>query len=89
MRVELVVNKNEFLIGKKGSVVDGMISFNNMISRVHCKICKNGEQVTITDLESANGTFLNKVKLMPNQPYPIKNGDVIRLANSDFQVSIS
>ena len=42
----------------------------------------------ITDLQSANGTYVNKAKLQPNQSTPIKNGDVIRLANSDFQVSI-
>lgn len=43
---------------------------------------------TITDLQSANGTYVNKIRLQPNQPYPINNGDIIRLANSDFQVSI-
>lgn len=27
-------------------------------------------------------------ELMPNQPYPLSSGDVIRMANSDFQVII-
>lgn len=89
MRVEIVVTKDEFVIGKKESVVDGAISFNKMISRVHCKINKNGNQYTITDLQSANGTYVNKIKMNPQQPYPIKNGDIIRLANSDFQVVIN
>ena len=88
-RVELLISKDEFRIGKKSSSVDGLITFNNMVSRVHCKINKNGNQVTITDLQSANGTFVNKVKIAPNYPHPIKNGDIIRLANSDFRVSIS
>lgn len=86
--VEITVNKDEFVIGKKPETCDGVLSFNNMISRTHCKICKSGNQYTVTDLKSANGTYVNKVKLQPNLPYPIKNGDILRLANSDFQVTI-
>ena len=87
-RVEIVVTKDEFVIGKKPELCDGVIDFNKMISRSHCKINRRGNQYTITDLQSANGTFVNKIKLQPNQPHLINNGDVIRLANSDFQVSI-
>lgn len=87
-RVEIVVTKDEFVIGKKAELCDGVIDFNKMISRSHCKICRRGSQFTIVDLQSANGTFVNKLRLQPNQPHPIKNGDIIRLANSDFQVSI-
>lgn len=87
-RVEIVVTKDEFVIGKKPELCDGVIDFNKMISRSHCRINKKGSQYTITDLQSANGTYVNKVRLQPNQPHPINNGDVIRLANSDFQVTI-
>ena len=87
-RLELAVNKDSFVIGKNAGAVDGLVSFNNMISRIHCRIDKTGDNVTITDLKSANGTYLNKVRLQPNQPAMLRNGDVIRLANSDFQVSI-
>ncbi len=87
-RVEIAITKDEFILGKKQEIVDGVISFNKMISRSHCKINRSGAQFTITDLQSANGTYVNRVRCQPNQPYPIKNGDIIRLANSDFQVSI-
>ena len=87
-RVEIAVTKDEFVIGKKAELCDGVIDFNKMISRSHCRINKRGSQYTITDLQSANGTYVNKVRLQPNQPHTINNGDVIRLANSDFQVSI-
>ena len=88
-RVEIDITKDSFVIGKNASSVDGVISFNKMISRVHCRIdCRKGNY-TITDLQSANGTYVNRVRLQPNQPQPIKNGDVIRLANSDFQVSLT
>lgn len=87
-RVEIEVTKDEFVIGKKVELCDGVINFNKMISRSHCRINKKGSQYTITDLQSANGTFVNRVRLQPNQPHPINNGDVIRLANTDFQVII-
>ena len=85
-RIEIHVTGDEFIIGKKAAACDGVVSFNKMISRRHCKICRQGNQYTITDLQSANGTYVNKKRLLPGQPYPIHNGDVIRLANSDFQV---
>lgn len=88
-RVEIEVTKDEFIIGKKKELVDGVVSFNKMISRSHCKINRRGSQYMVTDLQSANGTYVNKVRLQPNQPCQIKNGDVIRMADSDFQVSIS
>lgn len=87
-RVEIAVTKDEFVIGKKAEICDGVIGFNKMISRSHCRINRRGNQYTITDLQSSNGTYVNKIRLQPNQPYPIHNGDVIRLANSDFQVSM-
>lgn len=85
-RIEIVVTKDEFVLGKKAGQVDGVISFNDKISRVHCKINRNGNYYTITDLHSANGTYINHVRLQSDVPQPIKNGDVIRMANSDFQI---
>ena len=87
-RVEIAVTKDAFVIGKKAELCDGVIGFNKMISRSHCRINRRGSQYTITDLQSANGTYVNRVRLQPNQSYPIKNGDIVRLANSDFQVSM-
>lgn len=87
-RVEIVVTKNDFVIGQKAEIVDGVVSFNKMISRSHCKITNNGSQYMITDLQSLNGTYVNKTRLQANKPYPIKNGDIVCLANSDFQVII-
>lgn len=87
-RVEIIVTKDDFVIGKKAELCDGIIGFNPMISRSHCRINRRGNQYTITDLQSANGTYVNRVRLQPNQPHPIKNGDIIRLADSDFQVSL-
>lgn len=78
--------KDNFIIGKNASIVDGVVSFNKMISRVHCKIIKNSEQYYVEDMQSSNGTYINHIKLQPHQLYKIKEGDIIRLANMDFRV---
>lgn len=86
-RFEIPITKQDFSIGKK-ETNDGVISFNKMISKYHCKVTTNDHQYMISDLQSTNGTFVNGVRLRPNIASPVKNGDVIRLANSDFQVVI-
>ena len=85
---ELKVNRDEFTIGRKESQVDGFISFNKMIGRVHCKVNYIKGSYYITDLQSANGTYVNKARITPNEPCRIENGDIVRLANSEFRVEI-
>lgn len=76
----------EFIIGKNPAQVNGVISFNKAISRVHCKISYQNKSYFITDLGSANGTYVNKSRLAAQHPQKIKSGDTIRLANSDFKI---
>lgn len=87
-RVEVRVDKDQFVIGKKTAECDGVVSFNGKISRTHCQISRVNGRYTIMDLNSSNGTYVNHVRLAPHQPQPIQSGDVIRMANSDFQVII-
>ncbi len=48
------------------------------VSRNHAAIRRNEDTVTITDLGSANGTFLNGRQLIANQPHVLRDGDEIR-----------
>lgn len=86
--MEFNIDKDEFVLGTKRELVDGMIPYNKKISRVHCKINKKENEYTIMDLDSSNGTYVNNIKLHPKHPVIIRNEDVIRLANSDFKVII-
>ena len=85
---ELSVTKSEYVIGKKAELVDGVISFNKLISRSHCKIIRYNDKFAIVDLNSVNGTFVNGIRVQPEQSCPLNNNDVIRLANSEFKVII-
>lgn len=87
-KVVIMMSKNPFIIGKKVSEVDGVVTFNKLISRVHCKIINTGNTYKIVDLNSANGTYINNIRLTPEEAYTINNGDVIRLANSEFKIEI-
>lgn len=87
-RVVIDITKDEFVIGKKKGAVDGVVDFNKMISRIHCKIQKQGNAYTVTDMQSVNGTYVNMARLRPGSPQPVKNGDILRMADSDFQVII-
>ena len=84
--VDFVIDTPEFIIGKNPSQVNGVVSFNVAISRVHCKISYADNRYYLTDLGSANGTYLNHYRLNAMQTCNINNGDIITLANSDFAV---
>jgi hypothetical protein len=49
------------------------------ISRVHARLCYKDGHFTIEDQHSLNYTFLNKQRLEPYIPTPIKSGDELRL----------
>lgn len=51
------------------------------ISRSHCLLTRQDDRVTLTDLGSSYGTFLNGSRLSPNQPVTVPNGGVIALAS--------
>lgn len=85
-RVEFMITKPEFVIGKKADMVDGYIDFNHAISRTHCKILWYEGAYYLIDLESANGTFVNQVRIAPMQSMEIQVGDIVRMADNDFLV---
>lgn len=85
---EIEVTKDDFTVGRKQEIVDGFIPFSKMIGRSHCKIVKKGNAFAVVDLNSANGTYINTVRIQPGEPCPLKNGDTLRLANVEFKVSI-
>jgi pSer/pThr/pTyr-binding forkhead associated (FHA) protein len=49
------------------------------VSRIHAAICRNEDTLTLVDMGSANGTYLNGNRLMRDQPRVLRDGDEIRL----------
>src|SRR6478609_2426419 len=55
------------------------------ISRRHAKIHQVDNQVTITDLGSSNGTFVNDKKIEPGIPVTLEKEDMIKMGNFIFK----
>jgi pSer/pThr/pTyr-binding forkhead associated (FHA) protein len=49
------------------------------ISRAHCRIDVDGDEVTVTDLNSTNGTFVDNKRLSGSAPLP--HGALLRIGN--------
>ncbi len=85
--LEIRVSKLPFVIGKS-SESDGVIADNEYISKRHCKVTGKDGKYFLTDLGSVNHSYINGKPIEPEREYPLKDGDVIRLANADFRVLI-
>ena len=86
--LSLIDDKDEYLLGRKASAVDGLINGSNLVGRVHCKIIRNGYSFSVIDLQSRNGTFVNEERVRPNIMASLSNGDRLRLANVEFLIIV-
>lgn len=79
--------KSEILIGREDPVSNIFPDIDltphggdeGGVSRRHARIFAQGNQIFIEDLNSTNYTYVNQQKLTPGQPYPLKDGDEVRL----------
>ena len=81
--VQLLINAPEFVLGKSDAC-NGVLAFNDEISREHCKILWRDGQYYLVDLNSTNSTCLNDEVLTPNREYSLHAGDRLRLSASTF-----
>jgi len=57
------------------------------VSRNHAELQLNGDTLTVSDLGSTNGTFVNGVRLDANLPHLLQIGDEIRFGDRIFIVT--
>src|SRR5579883_1113760 len=58
---------------------NGLTLAHQIISRHHADVRMEERGVVLTDLGSANGTFLNNERLLANQPYLLNDGATFRI----------
>lgn len=63
-------------------------AYEGGVSRLHATIRVFENQVTVTDLGSANGTRINGKKIAAHQPCEISNEDIITLGRFKAQILI-
>ena len=56
------------------------------VSRLHAVVRLRDEKLTLTDLGSANGSYVNGARLVPNSEQRISSGDLIALGKLKFQL---
>ncbi|KPJ87575.1 MAG: hypothetical protein AMS17_08185 [Spirochaetes bacterium DG_61] len=59
---------------------------DRMVSRWHCVIQKIKDDYYIKDLNSLNGTYVNKIKVPANKYMKLKKGDVIHLGKTELTI---
>lgn len=64
-------------------------AFNHGVSRLHAVIRLLNGQVTVMDLGSANGTYLNGVRLLANAESPLRHGDILALGKLKIQIILN
>jgi hypothetical protein len=57
-------------------------------SRQHAFITYENSTLTIEDLNSSNGTFVNRARIYPGQKCPLNVGDVIQIGTVQMKVKV-
>ncbi|MDP3186214.1 MAG: adenylate/guanylate cyclase domain-containing protein [Anaerolineales bacterium] len=62
---------------------------DNLVSRAHAEIQMDaaGRHVTLVDLGSTNGTYVNHQRLTPSKPHMLRPDDAIRIGSNELRVS--
>lgn len=63
-------------------------AYERGVSRLHVRLQVGGEKMSITDLNSVNGTLLNGKRLPANQPYLVNHGDILTLGKMKIQILV-
>lgn len=64
-------------------------AFDHGVSRLHAVVRLVNGQVTVMDLGSANGTYLNGVRLVANVESQLRNGDILALGKFKIQIILN
>lgn len=90
----LVYPKSEIIMGRRdpntGTLPDvdltAYAGYRMGVSRTHASIRLQDKVLNLSDRGSSNGTFLNGNKLTAHHPYPLRDGDEIRLGQMMLKI---
>ena len=73
-------------LGRHPELVDEVID-DESVSRRHLRISFRGDQFYIEDLNSSNGTYLDRHRLSPFQPARLDHGATVALGGLEVRIS--
>ncbi len=85
---KISLNKPVFRIGKERSYVDYFVGDNTAISRSHANIIIREDSYFVVDTNSTNHTYVNGVMIQSNEEKAIAHGDIVKLANEEFEFRV-
>lgn len=77
-----IISSFPCVIGRENC--DLVIENDPRISRPHAQLLQHNNAIFVEDLNSRNGTFLDKTKLKPNTPTPLGQNTIIRLTSQTY-----
>ncbi len=80
---EVKLERDEFSIGRAGSS-SILLDQDNLTSRHHALLKREGNRYLLFDLRSANGVFVNGQKIMVENEYELLDGDHISIGNYEM-----
>lgn len=82
---KIAVSKSVFRIGKEPEFADYLIADNPAVSRSHANFLVKNGCCYVTDTNSTNHTYVNGAMIQSNLETNLGDGDLVRLANEEFQ----
>ena len=80
---------NGAIIGRRKGPYVQFFEQNSYVSGIHAQLkYKSGAGWFVIDMNSSNGTRINQNPIQPETENPMKNGDVLSIANVNLQVVI-
>ncbi len=74
-----------YTVGRKR--VCGLRLSSTGVSQVHAELLHDGEQIWVHDLDSTNGTYVNRRRIRGR--YPLKEGDVLHFATVELALRMA
>lgn len=80
---------NGAIIGRRNGPYQSTMSRFSYVSGTHARLDYDARSGwTVTDLNSTNGTVLNKEKLMPGVPSALPDGGMLTIANIELNIEV-
>lgn len=86
---KIVINSQNFSIGKERRKVNYCISDNTSVSRRHVVIIQKGSDYYAVDQQSTNFTYVNGVQLSPQQETLLTDCSTLKLSDEEFEFHLS
>ncbi len=79
-RKDIPITESQTIIGRQPDC--NIRVLKSAVSRQHCKLVCEDQMVTVADLNSSNGTYLNNKRI--STPTTVQPGDILSLANNIY-----